>query len=200
MSDYSLAKQTLKKRSARHSKNKICSVALNLFVNKGIKSTTTKEIAKRAGIAEGTIYKHFESKGDLALELFTSKMDMFGEKLLENTINYTSPKEIVRALIQNFFVFAKNQPKAYSYIMEAHFTELKKIPRERPKPKDIFVRAIRLGIEKGDFRKIDENLGAAMVIGMLTRTILFFNNGFINLDYNKVVAEVANSAIKVLVR
>lgn len=200
MSSYSLARQAITKRRAMESKNKISNVALTLFIKRGIKSTTTKEIAKKAGIAEGTIYKHFRSKDDLALDLFTNNMDMFREKLLENTGNYTDPKEILKALIQNFFDFAKKQPNSYSYIMEAHFTELKKIPKERPKPKDIFVKAIRLGIEKRDFRKIDENLGAALVIGMITRTIFFFNNGLIDSDYDKAVAEVINSAIKVLAK
>jgi hypothetical protein len=104
----------------------------------------------------------------------------------------------LRVLIQNFFDFAKSEPEAYLYIMEAHVTELKRVPKEIPKPKDIFVNAIRLGIKKGDFRRIDENLGAALVIGMMTRTILFFNNGFINTEYSKLVAEVVNSVIRVL--
>jgi AcrR family transcriptional regulator len=200
MSSYSLAKQAITKRRAMDSKNKISNVALSLFIKRGIKSTTTKEIAKKAGIAEGTIYKHFRSKDDLALDLFTNNMDMFREKLLENTGNYTDPKKVLKVLIQNFFDFAKKQPNSYSYIMEAHSSELKKIPKERAKPKDMFIKAIRLGIEKRDFRKIDENLGAALVIGMITRTIFFFNNGLIDSDYDKAVAEVINSAIKVLAK
>lgn len=200
MSSHSLTRQTIRKRRATDSRNKISNVALGLFIKRGIKSTTTKEIAKKAGIAEGTIYKHFKSKNDLALELLATSMDTFREKFLENTSNYTNPKEILRALIQNFFDFAKNQPNSYSYIMEAHSTELRKISKEKPKPKDTFIKAICLGIEKGDFREIDESLGAALVIGMITRTILFFNNGFIGWNYDRVVAEVANSAIRVLAK
>lgn len=198
MNNNSPAKQTLRKRTVRDSKAKISNVALNLFTRKGIKGTTTKEIAKEAGIAEGTIYKYFKSKDDLAFELFTTKMDSFKEKLLENTRGYDDPKDTLKALIQTFFDFAKNYPEDYLFIIEAHHTELKKMPKERVKPKDIFVEVIRLGKQQGDFREVDENLGAALVIGMITRTILFFNNGFINLDYNKVVSEVINSAFKVL--
>ena len=198
MSNYSLARTSLRKRSFTDSKNKISNVALSLFIKKGIKGTTTKEIARKAGIAEGTIYKHFKSKGDIALELFTKNMDKLREKLLENTTSIIDPKYLLKVLIQNFFDFAKSEPKAYSYIMEAHATELKKVPKEIPKPKDIFINAIRLGIKKGDFRRIDENLGAALVIGMITRTVLFFNSGFIDTEYSKLVAEVVDSAIRVL--
>lgn len=198
MSNHSLAKLTLNKRSSAGSKNKIGNVALKLFVTKGIKSTTTREIARKAGIAEGTIYKHFQSKDELAIELFISRLNMFRENLLENIGNRNEPKEMLSRLIHNFFDFAKNHPDAYSYVTEAHYTELKKVPKDRPKPKDLFVEAIRLGIEKGDFRKLDENLGAALVIGMITRAILFLNNGLIHADYDGVVAEVVGSAIRVL--
>lgn len=200
MSDYSLARRTQHKRIARDSKTRISNVALNLFTQKGIKGTTTKEIAKRAGIAEGTIYKHFKSKDDLALELFTTTMDTFREKLVEDTKGYSNPPDTLRALIQAFFDFAKKHPKAYSYIIDAHLTELKKIPKEKAKPKDIFAEVIRAGIQRGDFRNIEQNLSAAIVIGMITRAILFFNNGLIDLDYDKVVSEVVNSVFNVLKR
>ena len=66
------------------------------------------------------------------------------------------------------------------------------------KPKDVFVNAIKKGIAKGKFSKMDENLGAALVIGMITRSILFFNNGFIVKDYESIVPEVTKAALKVL--
>ena len=46
--------------------------------------------------------------------------------------------------------------------------------------------------------KMDENLGAALVIGMITRSILFFNNGFIAKDYESTVSEVTKASLKLL--
>ena len=66
------------------------------------------------------------------------------------------------------------------------------------KPKDVFVNAITQGITKEDFTKMDENLAAALLIGMITRSILFFNNGFIVKDYESIVPEVTKAALKVL--
>ena len=42
----------------------ILSPARELFLEKGIRATTS-EVAKRAGIAEGSIFKRFKTKGDL---------------------------------------------------------------------------------------------------------------------------------------
>src|SRR5204863_6008546 len=44
--------------------------ALELFTTLGYHDTTTALIAKKAGIAEGTIYRHFTSKQQLVNELY----------------------------------------------------------------------------------------------------------------------------------
>ena len=44
---------------------RIVAEAGRLFAERGYSGTTTAEIARRAGIAEGTIYRHFRSKDDL---------------------------------------------------------------------------------------------------------------------------------------
>src|SRR5690349_342098 len=51
-------------------KKEILKAALELFREKGLEGTTTKEISKRAGIAEGTLFNYFKTKEDLALYFF----------------------------------------------------------------------------------------------------------------------------------
>lgn len=182
------------------SKSQIKKAALDLFMRKGIKATTTKEIARRAGIAEGTIYRHFRSKNDIASGLFLIYMTMFKDTLSEAGEKFKEPTESIMAIINAFFYFARNDPKAYNYIMAGHYSELPKMTHNFLKPKDVFVNTIKKGIIKGDFAKMDENLAAALVIGMITRSILFFNNGFIAKDYDQIVSEVTNAALKVLAR
>lgn len=51
-------------------RQRLIRAALELFTTKGYHETTTAQIAKKAGIAEGTIYKHFASKQHLVNELY----------------------------------------------------------------------------------------------------------------------------------
>jgi AcrR family transcriptional regulator len=65
-------KRDLKKEQT---KEQILSAALQLFREKGLEGTTTKEISKRAGIAEGTLFNYFKTKEDLALYFFQKETD-----------------------------------------------------------------------------------------------------------------------------
>ncbi|HEY3914870.1 MAG TPA: TetR/AcrR family transcriptional regulator [Verrucomicrobiae bacterium] len=68
----------------------ILAAALKLFAEKGFYRTTTKEIARKAGIAEGTLFNYFETKEDLALFFF--------EEGLSQVIDwYEKDKRIQRA-------------------------------------------------------------------------------------------------------
>src|SRR6266481_1480820 len=65
------------KRDVKKEKTKeqILSAALQLFREKGIEGTTTKEISRKAGIAEGTLFNYFKTKEDLALYFFQKETD-----------------------------------------------------------------------------------------------------------------------------
>src|SRR5947207_14844678 len=65
-----------KRPAGRRAQNKaairrrIVTAALSLFQTKGFDATTTKAIARKAGIAEGTVFNYSRTKEDIALHFF----------------------------------------------------------------------------------------------------------------------------------
>ncbi|MEN8203157.1 MAG: TetR/AcrR family transcriptional regulator [Bacteroidota bacterium] len=65
----------------------ITEVALELISEKGIQGLTIKNLAKKIGITEPAIYRHYESKTDIliaVLELFKQNTEQLFEKELNN--------------------------------------------------------------------------------------------------------------------
>src|SRR5712691_13546323 len=56
-------------------RKRIVTAALSLFQTKGFDATTTRAIARKAGIAEGTIFNYFKTKEDIALHFFELEVD-----------------------------------------------------------------------------------------------------------------------------
>jgi AcrR family transcriptional regulator len=54
-------------RNKQRTRDRIVAAALGLFQSKGFERTTTRAIARRARVAEGTVFNYFETKEDIAL-------------------------------------------------------------------------------------------------------------------------------------
>ncbi len=68
-------------RSDSDIKEIILSAALEIFSKKGYHEATIDEIARRAGVAKGSIYRYFPSKEDLFKSLLESRLEALSEKI-----------------------------------------------------------------------------------------------------------------------
>src|SRR5256885_2698080 len=72
---------------------RIVTAALSLFQTKGFDTTTTKAIARRAGIAEGTVFNYFKTKEDIALHFFELEVDQAIASVRSNSRLRKAPLE-----------------------------------------------------------------------------------------------------------
>ena len=66
-------------------RNQILDAAAAVFAEKGFHRAATKEIARAAGVSEGTIYNYFDSKADLLIGIMTrlAEMEHLNEELTQ---------------------------------------------------------------------------------------------------------------------
>src|SRR5205809_7827049 len=82
-------------------RKRIVTAALSLFQTKGFDATTTKAIARKAGIAEGTVFNYFRTKEDIALHFFEQEVDQAIVSVRENPRLRKAPlEEKLFALVQ----------------------------------------------------------------------------------------------------
>src|SRR5690242_20890282 len=56
-------------------RQRILDAAVKIFAEKGFYNAKVSEIARVAGVADGTIYLYFKSKDDLLISLFEDRME-----------------------------------------------------------------------------------------------------------------------------
>ena len=176
----------------------IIQAALELFGEHGIRATTTRDIAARAGITEGAIYRHFPSKEGLASSIFLDCMHRLLAHLQAAAAEGTTPGDRLCSTARAFFDFAENTPAAYNYIMMSHQDDLPALMAQEIKPKDVFAQAIADGMAAGEFRRMDVQLATGFVVGMCIRTMWFWNAGVLDLPRNEVGAELCDAIHRIL--
>jgi AcrR family transcriptional regulator len=83
--------------------------ALELFSNRGYHDTTTAQIAKKAGVAEGTIYRHFPSKQQLLNELYRAAL-RWAAKAVEDLGDAQTPRARLALVAQGLVEGAVRDP------------------------------------------------------------------------------------------
>jgi AcrR family transcriptional regulator len=93
---------------------KIIQAAVETFSEKGFAASSTSEIAQKAGVAEGTIFRHYKTKKELLLSIVAPMMAKliapFVLKDFNKVLHSAYPKyeDFLRAVIRNRMEFARN--------------------------------------------------------------------------------------------
>ncbi len=172
--------------------------ALELFAKRGIDATTTREITDSCDCAEGTLFRHYRSKEELAVSLFKQSMGLFTHNLHDKITATDDPILKIQLLIEAFFYFALDYPLEYAYVTAGHERAFKRMPHITHKPKDVFVRVIEDGMQAGVFKKGDVNLCAAMIIGMVSRVHYFTVQKMLGIKEEQALKELKKCALKIL--
>jgi AcrR family transcriptional regulator len=98
----------LKKLNLPEKEQKILEAAIDVFSERGFSGSTTSEIAKRAGVAEGTIFRYFKTKKDILRGILIQMLNLAGEpiivegvrKILLNTEN-KDLREVLKAFVKD---------------------------------------------------------------------------------------------------
>jgi TetR/AcrR family fatty acid metabolism transcriptional regulator len=93
---------SIRQESETSKADRILSAAERVFAQKGFKKATISEIAKSAGVAEGTVYDYFENKEELLLSIPVKRFGNYLDEL-PDTFRIKSPLRKLRRFIKYHF-------------------------------------------------------------------------------------------------
>ena len=144
--------------------------AAQVFVEKGFHKATTKEIAKTAGVSEGTIYNYFDNKRELLVALMdTAVTDSLKQLIIDQPPD--NPKELIRAIMRDRFQLAKESGHLIAPVVAEVFNdvELRELLYRRvimPIASHL-EQYIQAHIDSGEFRQIDPVIVTRAIMGGL---------------------------------
>ncbi|GGB60602.1 TetR/AcrR family transcriptional regulator [Fictibacillus barbaricus] len=168
---------------------KILEAAIDTFSEKGYAGSSTSEIAKKAGVAEGTIFRHYKTKKDLLLSIVTPTIARFAAPFFIKTFTkevfeneYEHYEDFLRVIAKNRLEFVrKHFPILKIFIQEIAFHDELREPFQQLFTEHVyqkFKKIIEHFQEKGEIIDLPPEtimrMSASSIIGYILPRFLLF--------------------------
>jgi AcrR family transcriptional regulator len=155
-------------------RERIVGAALTQLAEGGYASASVVAVARRAGVATGSVYRHFPSKGDLFAEVFRRAAQREVDVLVSMTDLHEPVTQRLAAWVEAFVRRALAEPvRAYALIAEPvdPAVEAERLTFRRAYA-DLFERALRDGMRAGQLPSQDAELAATAIVGALAEAMV----------------------------
>lgn len=137
--------------------HRILEAAIKVFARRGFYQATISQIAKEAGVADGTIYLYFKNKDDILIQFFNFKTKQVFDQFRAAVEKADNAEQKLRNLIHHHleaFQGDRNMALVYQAVTRQHNRLVKNEIREMSKMYlDIVSEIIEQGQEEGAMRK-----------------------------------------------
>lgn len=150
-------------------RSRILQAALRLFAQKGYDGTTTRDLAAAAGVAEGTLFRHFVNKKAILIEVATQGWVEILTDLLTELSEMGSYKAVAQVMRRRMLRMQENSDLMRVCFMEAQFhPELRdRIQSEViEKMTDVAEAFFETAMDKGIYRRTNPKIVAQVFLGM----------------------------------
>ncbi|MEG4054848.1 MULTISPECIES: helix-turn-helix domain-containing protein [unclassified Microcoleus] len=155
--------------SETETKKRILQAAQRLFARSGYDGTTTRDLAVAAGVAEGTLFRHFDNKKAILIEVATEGWVELLTDLLTELSEMGSYKAVAQVMRRRMLNIRENSDMMRVCFLEAQFhPDLRdRIQLEViGKMSDVAEAFFETAMEKGVYRKMNPKIVAQVFLGM----------------------------------
>jgi AcrR family transcriptional regulator len=152
-----------------NTRSRILKAGLSLFAAKGYDGTTTKDLARKAKVAEGTLFHYFPNKKAILVEVATQGWIDILTDLLTELSEMGNYKAVAQVMRRRVFRMRENNDILKVCFIEAQFHQdlREKIQSEViMKMTDVAEAFFETAMEKGIYRRTNPKIVAQVFLGM----------------------------------
>ncbi len=116
--------------SRPNAKERILDAALEVFSHKGFHPATMDEIAEKAGVGKGTLYRYFETKEKLFAELMRLRLDELERRVASSIDAHDDVLTMISKYLRIYFEFFDLNQRLYRLIIQEQLDLGKQAPNE----------------------------------------------------------------------
>lgn len=152
-------------------KTKILKAARLEFAKNGFHATLVSDIAERAGVGKGTIYRYFSSKENLFGSIIRQKMEDFEIKIKEIISKYDNERDILFKIGKLHFEEYKKSKDVISILVIEDLYKIESINKQVKNKiiaiQELISNVISRGIKNGVFRKVDPEKTSVVFLNLI---------------------------------
>ena len=167
-------------------KVKLLAAAESVFVARGLDGAKVEEISRRAGLAKGSFYRHFESKDDLVWQTFEQGYTSFARELESLAARETTTRQKVAAMIRGFCRAHDANPTLFNFLVFVQHGQLAKLAEDAPTPVTVMRAVLARAIAEKEIPTQDVDLATALVLGAVLQPATFAAYGRLALKLEPV--------------
>lgn len=156
--------------------------AMELFATKGLARTTVRDIAQKAKVGEGALYRHWSGKNDMAWALYHREVRAFSELLrpwLQRPDGSLGDRLI--GAVRFIYGFYQDHPVKFSFILlTQHGFPSERMVDEQFDPFNMVTEFVRGEMHRGHIPPDDPELLAALVMGAVLQPLIMHRYGRVN--------------------
>ena len=182
---------------AGSARERIERAALALFVARGVDAATTREIAAAAGVAEGSIYRHFDSKDELAAAMFLSIHTRLAALVRDAAKSKRGIADQTGAVVDAYCATADDNFQLFAFhLLNTH--RFLPTPEGVDNPVDAIEDIIAGAMKRREISRADPELIAGMTLGVVLQTALQIYYGRLDGPLSRYSDHLANAALAVM--
>ncbi len=112
--------ESAKMVSALSTRDRIIQASLDVFSDKGYHSATVDEIAERAGVGKGTLYRYFGNKEALFNEIINGRLEELERKALAVLHDDDDVLTLIGKYLRIYFEFFDQNQRFYRIMVQEH--------------------------------------------------------------------------------